>query len=79
MRHHEFTIELPDSTPRLSALFQGCHLRKKHAPGMLDVGIIYPGGAQGNGLLGKVIHPPPLGRRNESFEIGKSASLARRS
>jgi hypothetical protein len=79
MRHQELTVELPDSTPRLWALFEGYNLRKKHAPGMRDVGIISPGGAQGDGLLGKVIHPPPLGRRNESFEIGKSAPLARRS
>ena len=69
MRHHEFTIDLPASAPRLWALFQRYDLWKEYAPGVLDVEIVYPGDAGGNGLLRKVVYPLPLGRRGESFEL----------
>ena len=39
---------------------------------MLDVEIVYPGDADGNGLVRKVIYPLPLGRRGESFELVKN-------
>jgi Polyketide cyclase / dehydrase and lipid transport len=69
VRHHEFTIDLPASAPRLWALFQRYDLWKEYAPGVLDVEIVYPGDAGGNGLLRKVVYPLPLGRRGESFEL----------
>ena len=72
MRHHEFTIELPHSARRLWALFQSYHLWKEYAPAVLDVEIVYPGDAEGNGLVRKVIYPLPLGRRGESFELVKN-------
>ena len=72
MRHHEFTIDLPASAPRLWALFQRYDLWKEYAPGVLDVEIVYPGDADGNGLLRKVVYPLPLGRRGESFELVKN-------
>ena len=72
MRHHEFTIELPHSAPRLWALFQTYSLWKEYAPAVLDVEIVYPGDHDGNGLVGKVIYPLPLARRGESFELVKN-------
>ena len=72
MRHHEFTVELPHSAPRLWALFQRYDLWKDYAPAVLDVEVVYPGDAGGNGLLRKVIYPLPFGRRGESFELVKN-------
>ena len=72
MRHHEFTIDLPVAPARLWALFQRYDLWKEFAPSVLDVEIVYPGDADGNGLLRKVIYPLPFGRRGESFELVKN-------
>ena len=72
MREHEFTIDLPASAPRLWALFQRYDLWKEYAPAVLDVEIVWPGDAGGNGLLRKVIYPLPFGRRGESFELVKN-------
>ena len=69
MRHHEYAVELKASAARLWALFQRYDLWKEYAPSVLDVEIVYPGDAQGNGLLRKVIYPLPFGRRGESFEL----------
>src|SRR5271169_7003816 len=57
------------SAPRIWALFQRYDLWKEYAPSVLDVEIVYPGDADGNGLLRKVIYPLPFGRRGESFEL----------
>ncbi len=69
MRHHEFTIDLPHAPARLWALFQRYDLWKEYAPGVLEVEIVYPGDAGGNGLLRRVVYPLPFGRRGESFEL----------
>ena len=49
MRHHEYSIELPYAAARLWALFQRYDLWKEYAPAVLDVEIVYPGDATGNG------------------------------
>ena len=72
MRQHEFTIDLPHSARRLWALFQRYDLWKEYAPGVLDVDIVYPGDADGNGLVRRVVYPLPFGRRGESFELVKA-------
>src|SRR5207253_6000251 len=69
MRQHEFTVDLPHSARRLWALFQCYDLWKEYAPAVLDVEIVYPGDADGNGLLRRVVYPLPFGRRGESFEL----------
>ncbi len=69
MRHHQFELEMPFSAARLWALFQRYDLWKEYAPSVLEVEIVYPGDAAGNGLLRKVIYPLPFGRRGESFEL----------
>jgi hypothetical protein len=72
MREHEFTIELPEARARLWALFQRYDLWKEYAPAVLDVEIVWPGDADGNGLLRRVVYPMPFGRRGESFELVKN-------
>ena len=69
MRRHEFTVDLPHSARRLWALFQRYDLWKEYAPGVLDVEIVHPGDAHGNGLLRRVVYPLPLGMQGESFEL----------
>jgi hypothetical protein len=69
VRRHEFTVDLPHSARRLWALFQRYDLWKEYAPGVLDVEIVHPGDAAGNGLLRRVVYPLPFGRRGESFEL----------
>ena len=72
MTEHEYTVELPHAAPRLWALFQRYDLWKEFAPAVLDVDVVYPGDAGGNGLLRRVEYPLPLGRRGESFELVKN-------
>ncbi len=60
---------MPFAARRIWALFQRYDLWKQYAPAVLDVEIVYPGDASGNGLLRKVIYPLPFGRRGESFEL----------
>ena len=72
MRQHEFTVDLPHSARRLWALFQRYDLWKEYAPSVLDVEIVYPGDADGNGLLRRVVYPLPFGRRGASFELVKN-------
>jgi hypothetical protein len=72
VRQHEFTVDLPQSAARLWALFQRTDLWKEFAPGVLDVEVVYPGDAAGNGLLRKVVYPLPFGRRGASFELVKN-------
>jgi hypothetical protein len=69
MREHESAVDLPHAVPRLWALFQRYDLWKEYAPAVLDVEIVYPGDAHGNGLLRRVVYPLPFGRRGESFEL----------
>ena len=69
MRHHEFTVDLSQARARLWALFQRYDLWKEYAPGVIDVEVVHPGDAQGNGLLRRVVYPLPFGRRGEAFEL----------
>jgi Polyketide cyclase / dehydrase and lipid transport len=69
VREHEYTVELPHAARRLWTLFQRYDLWKEYAPAVLDVEIVYPGDADGNGLLRRVVYPLPLGRRGESYEL----------
>ena len=69
MRHHTFETEMPFAAARIWALVQRYDLWKEYAPAVLDVAIVYPGDAGGNGLLRKVIYPLPFGRRGQSYEL----------
>lgn len=74
MRRHEYAIELSVSARRLWALFQRYDLWKEFAPSVLEVEVVYPGDANGNGLLRKVIYPLPFGRHGQSFELVKNVA-----
>ena len=74
MRHHEFVLDMPFAAARIWALFQRYDLWKEYAPSVLDVEIVYPGDANGNGLLRKVIYPLPFGGRGVT-----AGALGRRS
>jgi len=69
MREHEYTVDLQHAAARLWALFQRYDLWKEFAPAVLDVEIVHPGDAGGNGLVRRIVYPLPLGRRGESFEL----------
>ena len=77
MRHHEFSTEMPFSAPRIWALFQSYDLWKEFAPAVLEIEIVWPGDADGNGLLRKVVYPLPFGRRGESLELVKNVEKDR--
>ena len=77
MRHHEFSMEMPFSAPRIWALFQSYDLWKEFAPAVLEIEIVWPGDANGNGLLRKVVYPLPFGRRGESLELVKNVEKDR--
>lgn len=77
MRHHEFTQEVPFSAARLWALFQSYDLWKEFAPSVIDVEIVYPGDAEGNGLLRKILYPLPFGMRGESYELVRNVRVNR--
>lgn len=68
MRQHEYTVELPHAPARLWALFQRYDLWKEFAPAVLDVAVLEPGDAAGNGLVRRVTYPLPFGRRGVSDE-----------
>ena len=72
MKHHQFEMEMPFSAARIWALFQSYELWKEFAPAVLDVEIVWPGDADGNGLLRKVVYPLPCRRRGASFELVKN-------
>jgi hypothetical protein len=76
VREHEFTVELPQARRRLWALFQRYDLWPEYAPGVIAVEVVWPGDAQGNGLLRRVVYPLPFGRRGESFELVKGVREA---
>ena len=77
MRQHEFVLEMPFAAARIWALFQRYDLWKEYAPSVLDVEIVYPGDATGNGLVRKVIYPLPFGRRGESYELVRNVRSGR--
>src|SRR5512141_345154 len=72
MRHHTFELDMPFAAARIWALFQSYQLWKEYAPAVLEVEIVWPGDAGGNGLLRRVVYPLPFGRRGESFELVKN-------
>lgn len=69
MREHRYTIEFPHSPARLWALFQDYAKWTNYAPMVLEVQVVYPGDAGGNGLLRRVIYKLPLGRRGGALEL----------
>jgi hypothetical protein len=69
MREHRYTIEMPHSPARLWALFQDYDNWTAYAPMVRRVEVVWPGDADGNGLLRRVIYDMPLGRSGSALEL----------
>ena len=69
MREHRYTIEMPHSPARLWALFQDYDNWTAYAPMVRRVDVVWPGDADGNGLLRRVIYDMPLGRSGSALEL----------
>jgi hypothetical protein len=69
MREHRYTLDMPHSPERLWALFQDYDNWTAYAPMVLEVQVVHPGDAGGNGLLRRVIYKMPFGRRGAALEL----------
>jgi hypothetical protein len=77
VREHRYTMEMPHSPERLWALFQDYDNWTAYAPMVLEVQVVHPGDATGNGLLRRVIYKMPLGRRGTALELVTDVEPAR--
>jgi hypothetical protein len=69
MREHRYSFEMPHSAPRIWALFQDYDHWTDYAPMVLRVDVLWPGDADHNGRLRRVIFKLPLGRRGAALEL----------
>ena len=60
---------MPHSAARLWALFQDYDNWTAYAPMVKRVDVIWPGDADGNGLLRRVIYEMPFGRSGSALEL----------
>ena len=77
MREHRYSVELPHCPERLWALMQDYARWTDYAPMVIDVQVLHPGDAGGNGLLRRVIYRLPLGRRGSALELVTGVEPAR--
>ena len=77
MREHRYTVDLPHPAERLWALMQDYDRWSEYAPSVIRVDVLYPGDADGNGLLRRVIYPLPFGRRGAALELVTDVEHAR--
>jgi hypothetical protein len=69
MREHRYTIDMPHAPARLWALFQDYDRWTEYAPMVKRVDVVFPGDANGNGLLRRVIYEMPFGRSGSALEL----------
>jgi hypothetical protein len=69
MREHRYSIEFPHSAARLWALFQDYDRWTDYAPMVKRVEVLWPGDADHNGRLRRVIYQMPLGREGAALEL----------
>ena len=77
MREHRYALDLPHSAARLWALMQDYDRWTQYAPMVLEVQVLHPGDARGNGLLRRVIYRMPFGRRGAALELVTEVEPAR--
>jgi len=77
VREHRYSVELPHCPERLWALMQDYARWTDYAPMVIDVQVLHPGDAGGNGLLRRVIYRLPLGRRGSALELVTGVEPAR--
>ena len=69
MREHRYHLDMPHPPARIWALMQDYDSWTRYAPMVLEVRVLWPGDARGNGLLRRVIYQMPLGRRGAALEL----------
>jgi hypothetical protein len=69
MREHRYHIDMPHPAARIWALMQDYDHWTRYAPMVLEVQVLWPGDAHGNGLLRRVIYQMPFGRRGAALEL----------
>ncbi len=69
MREHRYHLDMPHPPARIWALMQDYERWTAYAPMVLEVQVLWPGDAEGNGLLRRVIYQMPLGRRGAALEL----------
>lgn len=69
MREHRYTFEMPHSAARIWALFQDYDRWTDYAPMVRRVDVLYPGDAEHNGRLRRVIYKMPFGREGSALEL----------
>ena len=62
MREHRYQFEMPHAAARIWALFQDYDRWPDYAPMVERVDVLWPGDADHNGRLRRVIYQMPLGR-----------------
>ena len=77
MREHRYSIDLPHGPARLWALMQDYDRWADYAPMVIGVEVVYPGDANGNGLLRRVVYKMPLGRKGSALELVRELSPER--
>jgi hypothetical protein len=77
MREHRYHIDMPHSCERIWALMQDYGRWALYAPMVLEVEVLWPGDAEGNGLLRRVIYQMPFGRRGSALELVSEVEAAR--
>jgi ribosome-associated toxin RatA of RatAB toxin-antitoxin module len=69
MREHQFTLDVPHGPARLWALMQDYDRWTDIAPMVVRVDVLWPGDADHNGRLRRVIYKMPFGRRGSALEL----------
>jgi hypothetical protein len=77
VREHRYTLDLPHPPERVWALMQDYPRWTAYAPMVLGVEVLWPGDAQGNGLLRRVSYRLPFGRRGTALELVSEVEPAR--
>ena len=77
MQEHRYHIDMPHPPARVWALMQDYDRWTSYAPMVLEVQVLFPGDARGNGLLRRVIYQMPFGRRGAALELVSAVEPAR--
>ena len=69
MIEHRYAIDIPHAPERVWALMNDYARWTEYAPMVLQVEVVHPGDALGNGLVRRVIYRMPFGRRGSALEL----------
>lgn len=77
MREHRYRLDMPHPPARIWALMQDYARWTSYAPMVIEVQVLWPGDAAGNGLLRRVIYRMPFGRRGAALELVRDVTPER--